>query len=100
MALEISSYSGCAASQYAGVLWAEDVARQQTHASTGTLLQATDTVALSARLQDIQHARQIVQESPEVREDLVDDARQALAVGALMLESDVLAEKLISEQLR
>lgn len=99
MALEISSYGGCAPSLYAGVLRAEDVARQQAHASTGTPLQATDTVALSARLQDIQHARQIVQESPEVREDLVDHARQAFAADELTLASDVLAEKLISEQL-
>jgi hypothetical protein len=98
MALEISS-SGCVASQYAGVLRAEDTARQQAHASTGTRLQATDTVALSARLQDIQHALQIVQESPEVRENLVHNARQALAADELTLTSDVLAEKLISEQL-
>ena len=100
MTLEISSYSGCAASQYAGVLGAEDAARHQAHTPTGTRLQATDAVALSARLQDVQRTQQIVQESPEVRQDLVYNARQALAAGELTLASDVLAEKLISEQLR
>jgi flagellar biosynthesis anti-sigma factor FlgM len=99
MALEISSYGGCAASPYAGVLRADDAVRQQAHTPTGTRLQATDAVELSARLQDVQRAQQIVQESPEVRADLVFNARQALAAGELTLESDVLAEKLISEQL-
>jgi flagellar biosynthesis anti-sigma factor FlgM len=99
MTLEISSYGGCAASPYAGVLRAEDATRQQANTPTGTRLQATDAVALSARLQDVQRAQQIVQESPEVRADLVFNARQALAAGELTLESDVLAEKLISEQL-
>jgi flagellar biosynthesis anti-sigma factor FlgM len=99
MALEISSYGGCAASPYAGVLRAEDAARQQANTPTGIRLQATDAVELSARLLDVQRTQQIVQESPEVREDLVSNARQALAAGELTLESDVLAEKLISEQL-
>jgi flagellar biosynthesis anti-sigma factor FlgM len=99
MTLEISSYSGCAASPYAGVSRAEDTARQMAHTPTGTRLQVTDAVALSARLQDVQRAQQAVQESPEIRADLVHNARQALATGELTLESGVLAEKLISEQL-
>ena len=100
MALEILSCNSCASAPSTGVVRGDDVAQRLTDTSTSTRLPATDAVELSTRLQDAHRAQQIVQESPEVREDLVQDARQMLAAGELTLESEALAERLISEQLR
>jgi hypothetical protein len=99
MALEVANNIGHMLSQSTGILKGKEAAPQQASSLTDTHPQATDAVELSTQLRDIQNTHRIMQEAPEVREDLVANARDALLANELTLEGAVLAEKLISEQL-
>jgi anti-sigma28 factor (negative regulator of flagellin synthesis) len=52
---------------------------------------------LSTRTRKIQQLRKIVDEVPEIREDRVVAAKQALQAGVLELRGEELAEKLLRE---
>jgi anti-sigma28 factor (negative regulator of flagellin synthesis) len=52
---------------------------------------------LSTRTRNIQQLRKIVDEAPEIREDRVAAAKQALQAGVLELRGKELAEKLLRE---
>ena len=54
---------------------------------------------LSTRARKIQQLRKIVDEAPEIREDRVAAAKQALQAGVLELRGEELAEKLLRELL-
>jgi hypothetical protein len=99
MALEVSNKIGHVLSQSTGILKGKEAAPQQAGGLTDAYPQATDAVELSTQLRDIQNTHRILQEAPEVREDLVAKARDALIANELTLEGEALAEKLISEQL-
>lgn len=58
-----------------------------------------DKVELSSQARDIQRARQVAQEAPEVRTDKVEAARRALQNGGLNLKGKDLADKLLQETL-
>ena len=60
---------------------------------------STDRVELSARARDLQHAREVVEATPEIREERVTAAQQALENGTLPLQGAVLADKLLSDPL-
>jgi len=60
---------------------------------------AADRVELSSQARDIQRAREVVQEAPEVREDKVEAARRAVQRGNLNLKGQDLAEKLLQDTL-
>jgi negative regulator of flagellin synthesis FlgM len=58
---------------------------------------SADRVELSSRARDIQRARQVAQDAPEVRADKVEAARRALQNGTLNLKGRDLAEKLLQD---
>src|SRR5262249_28272434 len=60
---------------------------------------ASDRVELSSQARDIQRAREVAQEAPEVREDKVEAARRALQSGNLNLNGQDLADKLLQDTL-
>ena len=60
---------------------------------------ASDKVELSSHARDIQRAREVVQDAPEIRADKVEAARRALQSGDLNLEGRDLAEKLLRDTL-
>jgi flagellar biosynthesis anti-sigma factor FlgM len=60
---------------------------------------AADRVGLSSRAHDIQRAREVAQEAPEVRAAKVEAARRAVHSGSLTLKGLALAEKLLQERL-
>jgi negative regulator of flagellin synthesis FlgM len=58
---------------------------------------ASDKVELSSQARDIQRAREVAQDAPEVRTDKVEAARRALQSGNLNLNGQDLAEKLLKD---
>jgi flagellar biosynthesis anti-sigma factor FlgM len=58
---------------------------------------AADRVGLSSRVRDIQQARDVAQDAPEVRGDKVEAARRAVHSGNLNLKGQALAEKLLQD---
>ena len=58
---------------------------------------ASDKVELSSQARDIQRARKVAQDAPEVRADKVEAARRALQSGKLNLNGQDLAEKLLKD---
>jgi negative regulator of flagellin synthesis FlgM len=56
---------------------------------------ASDQVELSSQTRDIERAREVAQDAPEVRMDKVEAARRALQSGTLNLNGHDLAEKLL-----
>ena len=97
MTLEIATDIGQVWPQSAGI--GQGTALRQVHSFQEAHQGATDGVELSARWGDVQRAQQIVEDTPEARDELVVHARAALATGDLTLAGGALAEKLISEQL-
>jgi flagellar biosynthesis anti-sigma factor FlgM len=53
--------------------------------------------ALSRREQDMQQLQNIIDQAPEIREDRVAAAKQALQAGTLELRGEELAEKLLRD---
>jgi len=51
------------------------------------------------RDRDIQRAKQIIEETPEIREERVAAAKRALQAGTLNLRGEELAEKLLHDPL-
>ena len=60
---------------------------------------ALDKVELSSQARDIQRAREVAQNAPEVRADKVEAARRALQSGKLNLKGQDLAEKILKDTL-
>ena len=58
---------------------------------------ASDKVELSSQARDIQRAREVAQNAPEIRADKVEAARRALQSGKLNLKGKDLAEKLLKD---
>ena len=58
---------------------------------------ASDRVELSSQARDIQRAREVAQDAPEVRTDKVEAARRAVQSGNLNLNGQDLAEKLLQD---
>ena len=59
----------------------------------------SDRVELSSQARDIQRAREVAQDAPEVRTDKVEAARRAVQSGNLNLNGQELAEKLLQDAL-
>ncbi len=62
--------------------------------------QTEDKVEFSARAKDIQRIKEILAEVPDVRQDKVEAAREALVSGTLNLRGKDLAEKIITDSLQ
>jgi negative regulator of flagellin synthesis FlgM len=60
---------------------------------------ASDRVELSSQARDIQRARQVAQDAPEIRADKVEAARRAVQSGNLNLKGEDLAEKLLQQEI-
>jgi negative regulator of flagellin synthesis FlgM len=58
---------------------------------------ASEQVELSSQARDIQRAREVAQDAPDVRMDKVEAARRALQSGNLNLNGQDLAEKLLKD---
>ncbi len=70
---------------------------QTTHAEpSGTTL---DAIMLPSRKAAIRRARDVVQKTPEMRQERIEQLSQALKIGELILDSEILADKLIGTQL-
>lgn len=61
--------------------------------------EATDRVELTPLARQVQRAREAIEAAPDVRQDRIEAARQALENGALPLPGSVLADKLLSDPL-
>ena len=59
----------------------------------------SDKVVLSSQARDIQRAREVAQDAPEVRADKVEAAQRALQSGNLNLNGQDLADKLLQNAL-
>jgi len=60
---------------------------------------ASDRVDLSSEARDIQRAREVAQDAPEIRAEKVEAARRAVQSGNLNLKGEDLAEKLLQDTL-
>ena len=58
-----------------------------------------DRVELSSRARDIQRAREVAHDAPEIRADKVEAARRALQSGDLNLNGKDLADRLLQDAL-
>src|SRR5215475_4589046 len=59
----------------------------------------SDRVEVPSRARDIQRAREVAQDAPEIRADKVAAARRALQSGHLNLQGQDLADKLLKDAL-
>ncbi|ETW99311.1 flagellar biosynthesis anti-sigma factor FlgM [Candidatus Entotheonella palauensis] len=64
--------------------------------SSGT---TSDAIMLPSRKAAIRRARDVVQRTPEMRQERIEQLSQALKIGELILDSQLLADKLIGTQL-
>ena len=67
------------------------------HSNEVTASDKVDKVDLSPEARDIQRAREVAQNAPEVREDRVEAARRALQSGNLNLRGQDLAKKILED---
>lgn len=65
-------------------------------ATASAAISGTDRVELSARVRDIQRIQEVLQQTPEVREDRVAEAKTALQSGTLSLGGAELTPKLFA----
>jgi anti-sigma28 factor (negative regulator of flagellin synthesis) len=68
------------------------------HLDSATPAASQETIALPSRASAVLQAQEVVQETPELRHELVTRLQKALQVGILVLDSHLLAEKLIGLQ--
>lgn len=60
---------------------------------------ATEQVSISARAKDIQQARNIIAATPDLREDKVRELKAQLDQGTYKIDTDKLAEIMVTESL-
>lgn len=78
----------------------EDIDVQPSQTTTAELSGTTsDTIMLPSRRAAIRRARDVVQKTPEMRQERIEALSQALKIGELILDSEILADKLIGTQL-
>ncbi len=83
-----------------GQMVGEDVKTNTRQAITAEPAGTTaDAIMLPSRKAAMRRARDVVQEAPETRQELVNRLSQALKVGELILDSQILADKLVGTQL-
>lgn len=70
------------------------------HLDSETSTAGQETIALPSRASTILQAQEVVRETPELRHELVTRLQKALQIGTLVLDSHLLAEKLIGLQFR
>ena len=58
-----------------------------------------DAIMLPSRKAAIRRAREVVQKTAEMRQERIDELSQVLKIGKLILDSQLLADKLIGTQL-
>lgn len=73
-----------------------DIQKSEQHTR---ISQTEDKVEFSARAKDIQRIKEILAEVPDIRQDKVEAAREALVSGTLNLRGKDLAEKIITDSL-
>lgn len=81
---------------------ARDDNNNNMKSSQTTIAEPSSTTAkammLPSRKAAIRRARDVVQRAPEMRQKRIDQLSQALHIGALILNSHILADKLIGTQ--
>lgn len=77
----------------------EDIQDKPSQATTtepsGT---TSDAIMLPSRKAAIRRARDVVQRTPKMRQERIEQLSQALQIGELILDSQILADKLIGTQ--
>jgi anti-sigma28 factor (negative regulator of flagellin synthesis) len=68
------------------------------HLDSETAAAGQETIALPSRASAVLRAQEVMRETPELRHELVIRLQNALQVGTLVLDSHLLAEKLIGLQ--
>jgi anti-sigma28 factor (negative regulator of flagellin synthesis) len=77
-----------------------DLIVQPRQATTDEPSGATsDAIILPSRQAAIRRARDVVQKTPEMRQERIHQLSQAVKIGRLMLDSELLADNLIGTQL-
>lgn len=84
-----------------GPVRSSEVSRTQSaqEVDTSNEVSTSDRVELSSQARTIQRAREAAQQAPEIREDRVAQAKQALQDGTLPLSGSDLAEKILKDTL-
>jgi anti-sigma28 factor (negative regulator of flagellin synthesis) len=78
----------------------EDIEIKPTPATTAEVPgTAADAIMLPSRKAAMRRAREVVQKTSEIRQERIDELSQALKVGELILDSQLLADRLVGTQL-
>jgi negative regulator of flagellin synthesis FlgM len=59
----------------------------------------TERVDLSSKAKDIQQIKQIIEETPDVRMDKIQELKQQIETGNYKVDAEKVAEKLVTESL-
>jgi len=77
-----------------------DIDVQPSQATTAEPFDTTsDTLMLPSRKAAMRRAQDVLQKTPEMRQERIDQLSQALKRGKIILDSEILADKLIGTQL-
>jgi anti-sigma28 factor (negative regulator of flagellin synthesis) len=78
----------------------EDIEIKPIPATTAEVPGTTaDAIMLPSRKAAMRRAREVVQKTSEMRQERIDELSQALKVGELILDSQLLADRLVGTQL-
>jgi anti-sigma28 factor (negative regulator of flagellin synthesis) len=78
----------------------EDIEVKSSQATTAELSGTTaDAILLPSRKAALRRAREVVQKTSEMRQERIYELSQALKIGELIIDSQLLADKLIGTQL-
>jgi anti-sigma28 factor (negative regulator of flagellin synthesis) len=73
---------------------------QPSQATTAEPFDTTsDAILLPSRKAAMRCARDVLEKTPEMRQERIDQLSQALKIGEIILDSEILADKLIGTQL-
>jgi negative regulator of flagellin synthesis FlgM len=76
-----------------------DLAKHEADRQTGAPSVLTEKVNLSSRAKDIQQVRQILDQTPDLREDKVLDLKRQIDNGSYVVNAEKVAEKIVGESL-
>jgi len=73
--------------------------RNGVEKTVGAASTVTEKVDLSSRAKDIRQIKQLLNQTPEVREDKISELKRQIESGKYTIQSDQIAEKIVGESL-
>jgi negative regulator of flagellin synthesis FlgM len=77
----------------------EPVRSEGNKPASGGAAVATERVDLSNKAKDIQKIKQVLDQTPEVREEKVQELRRQIESGSYAINSGIIADKMLGESL-